>query len=113
MDNGDDCNDLDAAINPGATEVCDADAVDEDCSGAADDADENVDPASQMSWCPDADTDGYGDVDGTATLSCAPISGQVADNTDCDDGNADVNPARPRSATRPTWTRTARRRRRR
>ncbi len=32
---GDDCNDLSAAIHPGATELCDG--VDNDCSGAADD----------------------------------------------------------------------------
>jgi len=32
---GDDCNDSNPAINPGATEVC-GNAVDEDCSGAAD-----------------------------------------------------------------------------
>ena len=32
-----DCDDTDASVNPGETEVCDADDVDEDCSGDADD----------------------------------------------------------------------------
>jgi hypothetical protein len=34
-----DCNDSDAAISPGATEVCDATDVDEDCDTLVDEDD--------------------------------------------------------------------------
>ena len=34
-----DCDDGDAAVHPGAAEVCDPDDVDEDCNGVADSAD--------------------------------------------------------------------------
>jgi hypothetical protein len=37
-DRGDDCNDLDASVNPEAIEVCD-DGVDNDCNGLVDSAD--------------------------------------------------------------------------
>ncbi len=86
-----DCDDTDAAVNPGAAEVCDAADTDEDCSGAADDADTGVDPSTHATWYTDADTDGYGDTS-TATQSCDPASGQVSDATDCDDTDAAVNP---------------------
>jgi len=39
---GDDCDDGDPAVNPGAVEVCD-DTVDDDCSGIADLSDEDAD----------------------------------------------------------------------
>ncbi len=63
VDSCGDCNSSDAAINPGAAEVC-GDGVDQDCDGA--------DLPS------DADGDGFDDL--------------VCGGTDCDDTSAAVNP---------------------
>jgi len=94
--NDDDCNDSDIGIHPAATEVCDEFDLDEDCNGAADDADAGVDATTAISWYIDADADGYGDNDATATLACDDPSTAtdtwVADDTDCDDTNSAVNP---------------------
>jgi hypothetical protein len=84
-----DCDDSDSAVNPGATEVCDSAATDEDCDGLADDADPSVTGTS--TFYEDADSDGYGDASSTAA-ACAAPSGFVSDNTDCDDDNSAVNP---------------------
>jgi hypothetical protein len=81
-----DCDDGDASAYPGATEVCDG--ADNDCDGTVDEADA-VDAAT---WYADADGDGYGD-SGSTQLGCDAPSGYVADSTDCDDGDAAVNPA--------------------
>ena len=87
-----DCDDAAAGVNPGATEVCDDEDIDEDCSGAADDADAGVDPSSMTMGYTDADGDGYGDVAATGVAYCTLPSGLVADNTDCDDAVAGINP---------------------
>ena len=92
IDNSTDCDDSDATINPAATEVCDASDVDEDCNGVADDADSGVDTSGFTDWYTDADSDGFGDSAATATAQCNAPSGSVADNTDCDDSTAAVNP---------------------
>jgi len=81
-----DCDDGDAAVNPGATEVCNG--LDYDCDG---DADED-DAADAGTWYADADGDGYGDA-GAASTACSAPSGSVTDDTDCDDGEAAINPA--------------------
>ncbi|HRF77989.1 MAG TPA: MopE-related protein [Chitinophagales bacterium] len=78
-----DCNDADAAINPGATEICDG--IDNNCDG-------NIDEAGGATWYADADGDTYGDAAST-TVSCDVPVGYVADNTDCNDGDAAINPA--------------------
>jgi hypothetical protein len=74
-----DCDDANAAINPGESEICDG--VDNDCNGSSDDT----------IWYADADGDGYGDSSATATGCFAP-SGYVSDGTDCDDSEAGANP---------------------
>ncbi len=80
-----DCDDSNAAVNPGADEVCDA--VDNDCDGLVDDDDDDVsDPST---WYADADGDGFGD---TSTEACDTPSGHVDVDGDCDDTDADVNP---------------------
>ncbi|HEX8577020.1 MAG TPA: DUF6443 domain-containing protein [Flavobacterium sp.] len=43
-------------------------------------------------WYRDADSDGFGSVDNTATGTPTPPAGYVADNTDCDDTNERINP---------------------
>ena len=63
-----DCNDNNASINPGATEVCDG--VDNDCDGVVDGA--GCD-------CTDADNDGFFAQDGCGTA------------VDCDDNNNTIN----------------------
>ncbi len=78
-----DCNDADATINPGATEVCNG--IDENCDG-------NVDEGVLTTFYADADGDGYGDA-GATTLACDVPEGYVTDATDCNDADASVNPA--------------------
>jgi hypothetical protein len=86
-----DCDDGDAAVNPGATESCDG--VDDDCDGLVDDDDPDV--VDAQLWYSDADGDGYGDLLG-GTLSYCPGSepaGLVSDGSDCDDSDAAQHPA--------------------
>jgi hypothetical protein len=80
-----DCDDLDSAVYPGASEICDG--LDQDCDG---DVDEGY-PTGMQTWYADSDLDGYGDASVT-TEACTEPSGYVDDASDCDDGNADVNP---------------------
>ncbi|MCB9793934.1 MAG: putative metal-binding motif-containing protein [Alphaproteobacteria bacterium] len=84
-----DCDDGDAAVNPGASEVCND--LDDDCDGLVDDADDSLDASTASTWYADADGDGYGDAS-AASVSCDAPSDAVADATDCDDGDAAVNP---------------------
>ncbi len=80
----DDCDETDAAINPGATETCDG--VDQDCDGLVDDG------TAGSTWYPDTDADGYGDAGFGVTACVLPASDYVADATDCDDSTADSYP---------------------
>ncbi len=80
-----DCDDAAAAVNTGATEVCDS--VDNNCDGTVDE-----DSASDAAtWYPDTDGDGYGDASAGAN-ACTQPSGSLADNADCDDSNGSVHP---------------------
>ena len=89
IDNPDDCNDTDAAVHPDALEICNS--IDDDCDTLMDDDDPSLDRATASTWYTDADLDGYGDASST-TLACSEPSGAVADDTDCDDTLASVNP---------------------
>ncbi|HNH48801.1 MAG TPA: putative metal-binding motif-containing protein, partial [Myxococcota bacterium] len=80
---GDDCNDNDADIHPGADEHCDG--ADEDCDSVADN-----NPVDGALWYPDADMDGYGGAGGLP--ACDAPAGQVSQGGDCNDSDAEVHP---------------------
>jgi hypothetical protein len=84
-----DCDDDNAAVNPGAQEICDAADLDENCNGTADNADSTVSGA--LSAYRDSDVDGYGDAASPANV-CELIEGYAGDATDCDDTNPRVHP---------------------
>ncbi len=86
-----DCDDTNASINPGATEVCDAADVDEDCDGLADDADPDVASSSKSSFYADSDGDGFGAA-ASASKRCDAAVGVVSDASDCDDSDAEAYP---------------------
>jgi hypothetical protein len=82
--NNTDCNDANAAIKPGATELCNG--VDDNCNGSTDEG------LTSLSYYPDADNDGFGAASATAQVSCVAVAGKVTDHTDCNDGNAAIKP---------------------
>jgi hypothetical protein len=77
-----DCDDSDADVNPGATEVC---------NGIDDDCDTLIDEGVGSTWYQDSDGDGYGNP-AVSQQACSQPSGYVSDNTDCNDSNASVHP---------------------
>ena len=77
-----DCNDNNAAVNPGATEICDG--IDNNCNG-------QVDEGVKTTFYQDNDGDGYGNPSVT-TQACSVPLGYVTNNTDCNDNNAAINP---------------------
>ena len=79
---GDDCDDANDTIFPGAAEVCDG--IDNDCDG---DVDEDV----KAPWYRDADGDGWGDP-GALRLSCSAPEGHVDNGDDCDDADVRFHP---------------------
>ena len=88
-----DCDDSTAAVNPNMLEVCDGQALDDDCDGLVDDAD----PESlKLDYWPDDDSDGFGDLHTAATYTCFDLvpQGYVLNGVDCDDATSAVNPDR-------------------
>jgi hypothetical protein len=83
VNNTDDCDDLDAASHPGASEVCDD--ADNDCDG-------DIDEGVGSTWYADTDADGYGDATST-TDACTPPLGYTTNGDDCDDNAAAISPA--------------------
>ncbi len=80
----DDCDDDEFWANPDVAELC-GDDIDNDCDGEIDEDFESY------PFYLDGDSDGYGR-DSEPVYDCAPPTGYVLTNTDCDDANAAVNP---------------------
>ncbi len=82
-----DCNDQNAAIYPGATEICDG--VDNNCNG-------QTDEGVLTTWYKDYDNDGYSD--GTTQAKCGRPAGYKLStelsglNGDCNENNASISP---------------------
>jgi hypothetical protein len=80
---GDDCDDTNAAVYPGAEDICDG--LDNNCDGVVDDG------AIAVTWYTDADGDGYGD-DDLPVVACEAPAGTAAVGGDCNDSDAAYNP---------------------
>ena len=78
-----DCDDSEAMMNPGLSEICDT--LDNDCNGLINDG-------INSTYYADTDGDGYGDIN-TSTDDCSQPSGYVSDFSDCDDEAELINPA--------------------
>ena len=79
-----DCDDTTGERAPDLEEVCDG--KDNDCDGDIDLG------AIGNLYQVDVDGDGYGDPTFPSIEACAAPDGYVDDDTDCDDGDGDVNP---------------------
>jgi hypothetical protein len=80
--NDTDCNDADAAIHPGAAEVCDG--IDQNCNGS-------VDEGVLVTSYQDADADTFGNP-AVSTQGCTVPTGYVTNSLDCDDSNPAIQP---------------------
>ena len=95
-DNGDDCNDFNPDIHPGAKEVCND--VDDDCNGKVDDG------LPLLTIYKDNDGDGFAAKNAVSQKKCnAPIGWTTAKDIDgdgnpdwdCDDSKVNVHPGAP------------------
>jgi len=81
---GNDCDDSNTNVHPGAPELCDG--LDNDCNGVVDGGD------AMAQWYLDLDGDGFGDPTMPAITSCDPQPARVSRGGDCDDASAAVHP---------------------
>lgn len=79
-----DCNDTNELIFPTAIDLCNS--IDDNCNGLIDE------DAIFTTWYSDADGDNFGDMFNDS-ISCFDLLEYVIDNTDCNDLNAEINPA--------------------
>ena len=77
-----DCDDLDADVNPDASETCDG--VDNDCDG-------EIDEGVMDTYYDDADGDGFGDPSSSVD-ACEALTGTVPNSNDCDDSDSTIYP---------------------
>lgn len=82
----DDCNDSQVLINPAAKEFCNS--VDDNCDGEVDE----VGAFGAPTWYRDEDGDGFG-TPNQSVASCTQPFGFVANQQDCNDVDAAINPA--------------------
>jgi len=87
---GEDCDDNDAAIHPGADEICDG--IDNDCNELVDEVDPDL--IGDGPWYQDLDGDGYGDL-ATAVDGCSAPTDWVIQGGDCNDLSAFIHPDAP------------------
>lgn len=80
---GEDCDDADPAVHPGAEELCNQ--QDDDCDARADEG------LPTAAWYPDLDGDGFGEAAGQL-VTCMEMEGWVTQGTDCDDLDPTVHP---------------------
>jgi len=90
IDRGEDCDDRDGAIHPGALELCNG--WDDDCNSLMDDNDPGV--QDQSDWYLDEDRDGFGTLVSTV-LACFAPEGFAPTSDDCNDFNSSVHPNAP------------------
>ena len=84
---GDDCNDGDASVFPGATEICDG--IDNNCDGQVDEGFVNTDGDS-MADCVDPDDDNDGVLDGSDNCPLTANPGQEDGDFDGDGDACDT-----------------------
>jgi len=83
VSNSTDCDDNNAALNPGVSEVCDG--IDNNCNSFVDE------DLSETVYYKDLDGDSYGNPS-TSVQRCSQPLGWVTNNGDCNDNNAAINP---------------------
>jgi hypothetical protein len=91
VSNSTDCNDADAAVNPGATEVCDG--IDNDCDPAT----EESSSADADFWYADDDGDGFGELSEMVRACDQPVD-YVDNSDDCDDDGIEAGATYPGAA---------------
>jgi len=88
VEEGGDCDDEDAAVNPGGTEDCSTTA-DDNCDGDVND----VDAVGCITFYADADGDGHGAHDAESLCTCFDTDDFSAlANDDCDDADSTIFP---------------------
>lgn len=90
------CDDGNACTVDACSQVtgqCTHRAPPETCDGTDNDCDGSVDEdLPTFPTYPDQDSDGFGDSDGNAVLSCSLLPGYARNNTDCNDSDAEISP---------------------